>query len=186
MEKEPQLTSGAVLIRPYRLSDVDDHYEAVRESVAELSVWMWWCHSDYSIEECREWIESRAEAWEKGTGYDFAIVDSRDGFFLGGCGFANRSRTNRIAELGYWVRTSRTRQGAATVATLLLARFGFTELKLNRIEIVIATENKVSQRVAEKVGATREGILRNRLIVRDRTYDAVMFSLIPQDLTLSS
>jgi len=39
---------------------------------------------------------------------------------------------------------------------------------------------------AEKAGATREGILRNRLVVRDKVYDAVMFSLIPGDLTSNS
>lgn len=71
----------------------------------------------------------------------------------------------------------------APAALLLLAGFGFDELKLNRIEIVIATNNQPSQRVAEKVGATREGILRKRLIVRDRIYDAFMYSLIPGDLS---
>lgn len=69
---------------------------------------------------------------------------------------------------------------------LLVARFGFDELKLRRIEIVAAINNKASQRVAEKAGATREGILRNRLVVRDKVYDAVMFSLIPGDLTSNS
>ena len=69
---------------------------------------------------------------------------------------------------------------------LLVARFGFDELKLRRIEIVAAINNKASQRVAEKAGATREGILRNRLVVRDKVYDTVMFSLIPGDLTSNS
>ena len=71
----------------------------------------------------------------------------------------------------------------ATSATFLLARFGFDELKLNRIEIVVAIENKPSQRVAEKAGATQEGVLRKRLVVRDRVYDAVMYSLIPEDIS---
>jgi len=39
---------------------------------------------------------------------------------------------------------------------------------------------------AEEAAATREGILRNRLVVRDKVYDAVMFSLIPGDLTSNS
>ncbi len=79
------------------------------------------------------------------------------------------------------MRTSKTKLGVATSATLLLARFGFDDLKLNRIEIVVAKGNKPSQRVAERVGAFREGILRKRLVVRDRVYDAIMYSLIPGD-----
>jgi RimJ/RimL family protein N-acetyltransferase len=45
-----------------------------------------------------------------------------------------------------------------------------------------ATGNKASQRVAEKAGAVREGILRNRITVHGRVLDAVVFSLIPPDL----
>lgn len=183
MKKELQLTNGSVLIRPYRSSDIDHVYEAVRESVAELTRWMSWCHADYSIEESRTWIESRADVWEKGTEYDFAIIDSKSGFFIGGCGLNHIDCVNRIANLGYWVRKSRTGQGTAPAVALLLARFGFDELKLNRIEIIAAVNNKASQRVAEKAGATREGILRNRIVVHNKVYDGVVFSLIPQDLT---
>ena len=87
--------------------------------------------------------------------------------------------------LGYWVRTSRLRQGIATRTTLLLARFGFEQVNLNRIEIVAALENRASQGVAKKVGATREGILRHRLLLHGHAHDAVLFSLIPQDGIIS-
>ncbi len=50
------------------------------------------------------------------------------------------------------------------------------------MDLVIATGNKRSIRVAEKVGALREGMLRNRIVVRDKVYDALMFSLISDDL----
>ncbi len=183
MEKEIRLTDGSVLLRPYRIGDVDRLYQAVRESIAELSPWMPWCHADYSNEESRAWLDLRAEAWEKGTEYDFAITDARDGFFLGGCGLNRFDHANRTANIGYWVRTSRTKGGVATTAAQLLVKFGFGDLELNRIEIMAAVDNKASQRVAEKVGARREGILRSRWIVRDRVYDAVMFSLIPEDPT---
>ena len=182
MTKELQLTSGSVLLRPYQISDVDAIYEAVRESIAELSVWMPWCHADYSVEESRTWIESQTEKWENRISYNFAIIDPGDNHFLGGCGLANKDKPLGIAELGYWVRTSRTKQNVATTAALLLTRFGFNELKLNRIEIVISVDNKASQRVAEKTGAVPEGVLRNRLIIDGSPSDAVMFSLIPQDI----
>ena len=46
----------------------------------------------------------------------------------------------------------------------------------------MAVENKASLRVAEKVGAYKEGILRNRIVLPDRIHDAVLFSIIPNDL----
>lgn len=65
---------------------------------------------------------------------------------------------------------------------LLGARFGFQELKLFRIEIVVRLDNRASLRVAEKTGAVREGILRDRLLAHGKSHDAVMFSLLPGEL----
>jgi len=177
-----QLVSGPVVLRPYCLDDVESLYKAVRESVDEVSSWMPWCHADYAIEESRTWVESRAKAWEEGAAYDFTITDARDGCFLGGCGLNHVDPANGNANLGYWVRTGRTRQEVATTATRLLAGFGFSELGLNRIEILAATRSGASQRVAEKAGATREGVLRNRLVVREEVHDAVIFSFVPKDI----
>jgi len=182
LKKEIQLIDGRIIVQPYHPDDADRLYEAVCESITELSPWMPWCHQDYSIKESRQWLDSCNETWEKGSEYEFAITDSRDGVFLGGAGLNRIDIANRIANLGYWIRSSRAGHGVATAAVQLLVRFAFGELKLNRLEIIAATGNKASLRVAEKLGATREGILRNRLVIRDRVLDAVIFSLVPGDL----
>jgi RimJ/RimL family protein N-acetyltransferase len=88
--------------------------------------------------------------------------------------------------MAYWVRSSQIGRGLATAAVKLLAGFGFDELGLNRLEIVVAKGNFPSQRVAEKAGALREGELRRRIQVRDRIFDVVMFSLIPTDMKESA
>ena len=182
MEKDGRLTDGVMTLRPYRVSDIDSVYEAVRESIPELSVWMSWCHPDYSIEETGTWIESQPDKWEKGAEYNFAISYNTGPLCLGGCGLNVIDHDCGIANLGYWVRTSQTNKGIATAATLLTAQFAFNELKLNRVELTIAVDNQASLRVADKAGATREGILRNRVMKNDTPSDAVVFSFIPQDL----
>ena len=87
--------------------------------------------------------------------------------------------------LGYWVRASQRGRGTAGHAARLAARFAFEELLLARVEVVVAMENAPSLKVAEKIGAHREGILRNRIIVGKDIHDAVMFSFIPQDFGLA-
>ena len=144
------MTDGAVTLRRYREEDAESIYQAVRESIREISPWMPWCHDGYSFDDSKAWSASRDNAWAKGEEYNFVIISNDDGFPLGVCGLNHFDTENRFANVGYWVRTSKTRQGVATSATLLLARFGFDPLKLNRIEIVVATANKPSQRVAEK------------------------------------
>lgn len=182
MEKDILLTDGVITLHPYQVSDIDSLYEAARESISEIFEWMPWCHPDYSIEESRIWIESQPDKWEKGKEYNFAISYNTGGLYLGGCGLSIIDCKIGIANLGYWVRTSQTKKGIATAATLLLTRFAFNELRLNRVEFTAAADNQASLRVVEKVGAIKEGILRNKLTKNNTPCDAVVFSLIPQDL----
>src|SRR2546426_152345 len=95
----------------------------------------------------------RRQAWDEGQEYSFVIVDSASGTFVGGSGLNQVNLANRLANLGYWVRTSWANRGAATAATFLTARFGFEKIGLQRIEIVAAVGNKASPRVGEKIGA---------------------------------
>jgi ribosomal-protein-serine acetyltransferase len=182
--KKVTLADGKVTLRPYRLSDSKECFQAIKDSVAEISVWLPFAHPDYSMQENRAWLKKRPDDWKNGRGYEFAILDAGDGTMIGGCGLNGIDKMNRRANLGYWVRTSHTKRGVATAATLLLAKWGFETLKLTRIEILVAVGNERSLRVAAKVGATREGVLRNRLVIRDKTHDAVMHSLIPGDIRI--
>ncbi len=179
---ELELNEGPLLIRPYREEDATALYEAVRESISEVSPWLPWCHQDYSIEESREFIGSREIASQGGEWYSFGIFETDGGKFLGGVGINFINRVHQMANLGYWVRTSAAGRGVATAATRMAARFGFEQLGLRRIEIVAAVANLPSQRVAEKAGARREGVLRKRLLIRGESLDAVLFSLVPEDL----
>jgi RimJ/RimL family protein N-acetyltransferase len=180
--KEIELTNGSLLLRPLKLTDSKAVYKAVRESIEDIAPWMPWCHEKYAIGDSEKWIEHTIEAWSNGAEYDFTIIDKKDGTLLGGCGLNNIDNNNRIANLGYWVRSSRKGGGIASSVVGLLARFAFEELKLNRVEIITALGNMASQRVAIKAGATKEGILRKRIVVRDKTYDGIMYSLIPEDI----
>jgi len=177
-----ELTDGNITLRPYRKEYIKATYQAIRESLAELSPWLPFAHKDYSLRETRDWIKKRAGEWKKGASYDFAIFDTRDGTLLGGCGLNGFEKMNRRANLGYWVRTNRTGEGTAAAAARLLAKWGFEALKLIRIEILVATDNARSLRAAEKAGAKREGVLRNRLILHEKAHDAVMHSLIPGEV----
>jgi len=182
MKKNVRLTDRRIVLRPYRPSDAEPVYAAVRESLPELLPWMPWAYPEYAIEDTRAWIASCSKKWTKGEEYNFAILDAHDGAFLGGCGFNKVDVKEGFANLGYWVRTARTGRGVALAAAQLLARFGFEELKLRHIEVGAATGNKISQRVAGKLGAKRVGVIKNGLEIRDKKYDRVVFALHPQDL----
>jgi len=172
------LSNNQVTIRRYDTVDVPLLCEAARESSAEVSVWLPWCHSHYSMEESLEWILRSGKQWDEKREFHFGIFDSQSGGFVGGVGLNELKPEHRLANLGYWVRTAWTGRGVATAAASLAAGFGFKDLWLDRIEILAALGNKPSQRVAEKLGANKEGVLRNRLVIHGQAHDAVVFSLI--------
>ncbi len=177
-----ELSDGRVRIRAYAPDDADALFEAAVESYVAIHPWLPWCHADYVLEEAEAYCRTRPEAWAKGADFSFVIEDAETGDFLGGCGLNQIDHQNGGANLGYWVRTSATGRGVATAAARLTARLGFEDLDLQRIEITAAVDNAASQRVAEKVGAVREGILRNRFLLDGESHDAVLYSLVPEDL----
>jgi len=164
-------------IEPYELADAEDLVAAVLESVAEVGRWMGWCHPGYSLDEAQDWIRSQQELTRQGLAYEFAIRDDA-GRYLGGCGVNQVNKANRFANLGYWVRTSAMGRGVAPAAARLVAAEVFRATDLMRLEIVCAVGDVRSQRVAERVGAMREGVLRRRLTMPGGSSDAVMYSLV--------
>ncbi|MGZ8848169.1 MAG: GNAT family N-acetyltransferase [Pyrinomonadaceae bacterium] len=182
MIPEFELTDADILVRPLRTDDARPLYEAARESIPEVSLWLPWCHENYAMEETEAFIASRARAGAQDEWYSFGIFDQESGRFLGGVGLNFINRVHQLANLGYWVRTSAAGKGVASKGARLVAQFGFERLGLRRIEILAAVSNVASHRVAEKIGAVREGVLRRRLLIHGISLDAVLFSLVPEDL----
>ena len=179
-----EVSDDTVLLRPFRLEDAQETFTAVRESLTDLAPWMSWASDDYSFNDTREFIRITRARWQEGTLFAFAITDAKSGQVLGGCSLSHIHPIYHLCNLGYWVRSSRRGQGIAGRAARMAARYAFEKVGLARVEIVIALANRASIRVAEKVGAHYEGVLRNRMVVGSDVFDAHMYSLIPQDFGL--
>lgn len=179
-----EITDGVILIRPFHLNDAEETYRAVRESLPELKPWMSFAYDGYSLNDSKEFIRITRARWQENTLFAFAITEKKTGLVLGGCSLSHIHPVYHLCNLGYWVRSSRHGEGIAGRAAKLAACYAFEKIGLVRVEIVIASENKASIRVAEKVGAHYEGILRNRMVVGRDIYDAHMYSLVPQDFNL--
>lgn len=175
------LARSTVRIRRSEVDDAERVFAAVQASLPDLTRWMPWAHPGYTLEDSRMWLDLCCEGWEKGTQYSFIAVDVETGEVLGDSSISQINRMNGFANLGYWVRSTATGQGLGSALARRVARFGVEALRLNRLEILAAAGNRASQRVAEKAGATREGVLRSRLILGDEVLDAVMFSLTARD-----
>ena len=87
-----------------------------------------------------------------------------------------------VGGLGYWVVASSRRQGRATSAIGLLARWALRSTYLVRIEARVMTDNPASMRVLERAGFQYEGVLRSHLVVDGKGVDMASYSLIEDDI----
>lgn len=200
MKPDLYLHDGVIALRPYRPEDAEPILAAVYESSDQVSPWLPALSTDMPLIEVTSYIAIQNHLSENGEAYNFVIQDhgggknaggrnagggkNAEGQILGGVGLTQINQRHRFANLYYWVRTSRTGEGIASRAVRLAARFAFVEAGLARVEIVAAVENLPSQRVAEKAGAHREGVLRKRIALPGKLHDAVIYSLIPEDFGL--
>jgi RimJ/RimL family protein N-acetyltransferase len=173
-----------LVLRALNMADLDMLYASICQSFVELSPWMPWCHQRYSKDDTRQFLARLGELAERCEEFAFGIFDGRTSEFLGCNGINYIDIPYRRANLGYWIRSDRTGRGIASRSTRLLAETAMKELQLERIEIVVAIDNLASQRVAEKAGATREGILRQRIRAGGVQTDAICFSFIRADFGL--
>ena len=164
------LRDGGLTLREPVDADAPGMAAAVRASLPELEPWMPWAVPTYDEATALKWIRG-----EFGDDYRFVMVDESGGY-VGSCGLNGVDDLNKSANLGYWVRTDCVGRGYATSATTLLVRFGFSETDLHRLEVTMSVRNEASRRVAEKVGAHYEGMLRGALFLQGEFHDTHMFS----------
>ncbi len=184
MHRSIDLPGEDIQLRTFLNEDIDPLFDAVVESIDELLPWMSWCHEGFSKDELELFLNNRDADWANKVAYGFAIIRPSDGWILGTCGINFPNWQFRLANLGYWVRKSAKGQGIASKSTRAIAAWALKELELNRIEIVVGKGNQASFRVGQKAGAHYEGLLKNRLTIRDHVMDAHMFCFVPSDFEI--
>ncbi|MGD9752804.1 MAG: GNAT family N-acetyltransferase [Acidimicrobiia bacterium] len=164
---------GLVLRRPSP-ADAAAMVQAVRESQPEIGRFLAWATIDYGPADADQWCSVDVNDT---TSHPLHVFDEH-GRLLGGVGLHSADVRNGKVELGYWTRASARGAGVAVRSARLLVRCAFDVLGYSRVELLIATDNVASQRVADKLGATCEGRLRDRLRLPHGLVDAYVYSLI--------
>jgi RimJ/RimL family protein N-acetyltransferase len=131
----------------------------------------------YSERAARAWVQRQHEHRVAGTALVLAVTVGEEQPATGAVNLGRFSDDGREAELGYWLCSEGRGRGLATRSARLLCRWAFSELGLARIEIATLPENTASQRVAERLGATREGLRRASHRSQGRDWDMLIYAL---------
>jgi len=169
-------------LRPFRRRDVEPLYSAVLVSFAELHQWLPWANKRYSRLDATNFVKDSTRAWREGRAYDFAIrAHGYPNVHVGNMSIWHTSRVFRTGEVGYWINSEHANEGVATECARLILAVGFEELHMHRIILRIAIGNRASERVAEKLGFTKEGVLREELKVREEWLDHSVWGLLEHE-----
>ena len=173
---DPPLAGAAVLLRQFRLDDAPAVSRACEASDIPTFTMM---AEGLTVEGAREWIIGGLEWWPKGIAR-FAIVLPPSDVCVGQVG-VQFDFAMRRAEAFYWVAPSARGRGVASEALDLVTRWAFADYDIARVQLATHLSNEASQRVAERCGFQREGVLRAWEPVKDSQPDVVMWSRLPTD-----
>jgi RimJ/RimL family protein N-acetyltransferase len=170
--QDPSLTDGVVELRPIDKRDLN----AIKRAALDSEI-----RRRFALLKARpqEYFSRYREAPAAGRGIAFAICEV--GGDCLGLATVDKRDAGRV-ELGYWLLPEGRGRGRATRALRLVSRWALSQPGVARLELATSPENVASQRVAERSGFRREGVLRSYHVVDGRREDAVFFSLLPGDL----
>ncbi|MCS7460244.1 GNAT family N-acetyltransferase [Paenibacillus doosanensis] len=153
--------SRRLLIRAPLWGDGAKVNEAVAESIDRLQLWMPWAQALPAVEESEADIRRARIQFLERKDMRLQLLSKETGMLVGCSGLHRIDWDSRKFEIGYWVRTSCEGQGFITEAAEAITNFAVRELQASRVEIRCDSRNTRSARVAERLGFTLEGILRN-------------------------
>ena len=181
LSTQPRL-SRRLQLTSFRRRDADALYEAVAASLHELHDWLPWAQLNYTKADAARFIRESQASWRDGQAYDFALrLRAAPERHMGNVSLWYVSKAYRIGEIGYWVRTDATTKGLATEAAARSLPIAFDELNLHRVILRIAVGNRSSERVAEKLGFTREGLLREEIKIKGEWVDHSVWGLLENE-----
>jgi RimJ/RimL family protein N-acetyltransferase len=179
---DPPLADGVVALRPWTEADAAAIAAACVEE--EIVRWMHQIPQPYTEADAREFLAGAAAQWRDGTGGTFAIVEAASGELAGSIAMRVTDPEQAIVEVGYWAAAPARGRGLTTRALKLLSGWLLESVGAERVQLRADVLNLASQRVAEKAGYVREGVLRSSGVHphQGRRIDYAIFSLLPGEL----
>lgn len=171
----PQLQTERLILCKMSMDDAQDMFEYASDPEVTRYV-TWPAHA--SIENTRGFLSYVLQRYENGEAADWGLVLKENLKLIGTCGFVWWNRQHFSAEIGYVLSRKYWGQGLMTEAVREVIRFGFDAMGLNRIEAQHILENEASGRVMQKAGMTFEGVLRQRMFVRERFWSTKQYSIL--------
>ncbi len=158
------------------------HVQGLYEIAVEQDVWNHLPENVQTINDMQSFVEKALEGKESKKEFPFVVL-SHNEQIIGSTRFLNISNTNKSLEIGWtWYSPSVWGTNTNTECKYLLLKHCFETMNLIRIQFKTDEQNIRSQKAIEKLGAVKEGILRNHMVRANGTYrNSVYYSIIDSE-----
>ncbi|GAU80069.1 GNAT family N-acetyltransferase [Fusibacter sp. 3D3] len=162
------------------ISDEDDHdlYEILSDP--EVALYDYFYPVD-SIEKTHLFIRRYHSELMANDEITWGIYLKTPSKLIGTCCLGNFDQDTLRAEVGYALLQSEWRKGYGTEAVGKIVDFGFEQMALNRIEATITPGNDGSVRLLEKVNFQKEGLVRQRDLIKGQLVDGIIMGILRED-----
>lgn len=177
----PLMVDSQISLHLLRHETLTRHYtllQANREHIGQWEDWVW----TTTREEQRRFIQTSLERYAAGEGFAAAIWYQQDAsqlLDLVGC-ITALAFAPQTVELGYWLSQTHTGRGIMTRSLRCLIPRLFVA-NVNRLLLSITADNRSSRAVAERLGFTCDGVLRQNAMLKNAYVDRAIYTLLACD-----
>ena len=159
------LTGKYVRLEPMTLG----HVEPLAEIGVGHGFWKFMVYGQMeTVEDMRGWVTDILKRTEKGTDLPFVAIHLASGRVAGATRYLNIMPNDRGLEVGgTWYGLEFQRTAVNTECKYLLFKHAFETLGAIRMQLKTDLRNERSQKAIERIGAVKEGVLRNHMILPD-------------------
>jgi RimJ/RimL family protein N-acetyltransferase len=155
----------------------EEHAQPLYEAARYPDIWTNYPLRIDTIEDMKSFIAKAIEGRERKEQYPFAVFDKQLNRFVGSTRYLRISEEHRNLNIGStWYTPEVWRTRVNTETKYLLLGYAFETLGVNRVEIITTTDNLKSQKAIERLGAVKEGVLRNKYNRMDYVFYSILDS----------
>lgn len=174
MIKRARVLGERCYLRPLERSDISEDYLSW---VNDISANSYILATGFPVN--RDMLEQYFESSQPPDAVIFAVCDVETGHHFGNARLSHIDWLHRMARYGRLIGDPAYRgRGLGTEALIMLLRYGFHHLGLNRIWSAAVIENEPSLESNDRVGMNREGVLQDFVWADGRFHDAISLSML--------
>lgn len=161
------------------LNDAKRVFELSDKSRNYLKEWLPWLDFTNNVEDTKDFIRGCLKGYAENKSLTTVIL--YNGEIVGTAGFNSINWSNKTAYIGYWLGEEYQGNGIMSKVAKALTNYAFNHLKLNKVEIRAAVENKKSRSVPERLGFVNEGKIRQAEWLYDHYVDHAIYGILAKE-----